>query len=209
MGYHDKIDPEATPEGMLQALLRFDRHEADRLYQRLAGLSHQQKIRELIFPLLRELGDRWQAGAITVAHEHLASAWCRDKLTAMLLDLEGGPEDGPVALCAGFPCERHELGLLGLSVLLAQRGYNILYLGSDVPLADLCLASKVHEPALICVSVVMPPASEALASYARQVRQASPAGTRVVIGGVGVAHSQPPPVPGVEWRHDIEEVLGT
>lgn len=189
-----------------EALLRFDRREADRAYEEVAELPYPTLIRGLLFPVLREVGERWASGAITVAHEHYASAWCRDRLSAMLLQLRGGPVDGPVALCTTFPGDRHELGLLGLAVLLARGGHRVVWLGADVPLADLCVAALEQAPSLICVSVTLPPAPEALIGFARQLRRTAPAGARVVIGGSGVDPASLPALPGVRWVATLEEL---
>ncbi len=197
---------ETTREAITEALVRFDRRTADQRLDRASGLSFGRQVREIIFPVLRDVGDRWTSGAITVAHEHFASAWCRDQLSAMLMQLESGPTDGPVALFASFPGDRHELGLMGVAVLVALSGRRVSYLGADMPLADLCLAAQEQVPTLLCVSVSINPSVEALTSFARHLRRASPPVTRIVIGGGGVDPTKLPPIAGLEWCAALEEL---
>lgn len=196
---------ERSRGGIIDALIRFDRREADQRFERLSGLPYARQIRELIFPVLREIGQRWAAGAIDVAHEHFASAWCRDQLLAMLMHLESGPLDGPAALLASLPGDRHELGLMGKAVLLALSGYRISYLGADVPLDDLGRAARARAPALLCVSATISPGPEALASYARTLRAATPPETRILIGGAAVDRAILPEIPGLRWAASLDD----
>ncbi len=197
---------EQVRAGLTEALIAYDRREADQLFERTSGLSYARQVREILFPVLREIGERWAAGAITVAHEHFASGWCRDQLSAMLLHLESGPVSGPLALCACFPGERHELGLMGLAVLLALDGHRIAWLGADVPLADLCLAAQEQSPALLCVSIVTPVQPHLVLGFAQQLRRAVPARTRILIGGAGVDLARMPELAGVQWAGSDEAV---
>jgi len=188
---------------LFDALLVYDRVGADRTIQRLGAVSYRQQIEEVYFPLLRAAGEGWCNGEVSIAQEHYISAFCREQMVAMLLSVECGPRHGPLAVCAGYPGERHDLGLLALSVLLALRGKRILFLGADVPLDELCTLVADQDPDLTCVSVMMPRSADELASYARNLTQAS-AG-RVIIGGRGLP-GDPPRINKVEWHNSMESV---
>ena len=56
------------------ALDGMDSEAAHRSLDRvLATLSVHAALRDVVLPYLRELGDRWEAGEVTVAQEHFAS----------------------------------------------------------------------------------------------------------------------------------------
>ena len=56
------------------ALDGMDSEAAHRSLDRvLATLSIHAALRDVVLPYLRELGDRWEAGEVTVAEEHFAS----------------------------------------------------------------------------------------------------------------------------------------
>ncbi|MBK7756457.1 MAG: MerR family transcriptional regulator [Deltaproteobacteria bacterium] len=131
---------------LLEALRRYDLTTATALNERLAGLSFQQRIEQIFMPLLREVGERWAEGSLSVAQEHFASEFCREQLAAMLVSVGYGPKEGPTAICATYPGERHELALLSLAVRLALAGYRVRYLGADLPLKDLCVATRELAP---------------------------------------------------------------
>lgn len=191
-------------ERLLAALLAYDRTSADRLIKSLAAVSYRQQIEDVYFPLLRQVGAGWCRGEITIAQEHYTSAFVREQFVAMLLSLEHGPERGPLAVCAAYPTEPHDLSLLALSVILALKGYRVVFLGAQVPLADLCQLVAQQAPALVCIAVVLPPPPAELLAYAKAL--AGVATGRLIIGGAGVALTASA-VAGVEWHPTLDAIL--
>lgn len=171
---------------MLEALLDFDRAAADGLYDRLAALSFPERIEEVILPLLRAVGDCWERGAADVTQEHFLTVYVREKMEWMLGFLSSAPAAGPEAVFAGVPGERHEMGLLAVAVHLASRGWQVTYLGADVPFPDLARTLAARRPALLCGSVVLSVSRGECLELARRLREAAPPGTRVVLGGTGI-----------------------
>lgn len=192
-------DLTAISARLRDALLDYDREAAEQTLQLVAGRPYKDRIELLIFPALRDVGELWTTGDISISQEHFASAWCREKMVGMLMALGYGPENGRVVICAGFPDERHELGLLGVAVGLALQGYRIAWFGADIPAADLAQAVAQEAPAMVCVSVLQPRPCAEFERYAHTLRAAAPAGTRVVIGGAGLPVDGLPPIDGVEW----------
>ncbi|MCK6523109.1 MerR family transcriptional regulator [Myxococcota bacterium] len=171
---------------LLDALISYDLSRAVTLNERLAGLSFLQRIELVYMPLLQEVGERWADGRVSVAQEHFASEFCREQLASMLVALGYGPKDGPTAVCATFPTERHELALLSLAVRLALVGYRVRYLGADVPLKDLCGAAQDLVPRVVVVSLTMPQPQPELERYTTLLRACCAPQTRVILGGPGV-----------------------
>lgn len=169
-------------------LYTYDRSAAERVRQRLYMLSFGVCLRDVYMPLLREVGGDWEAGAACVAQEHFASAFIREHLITMMRSLAGGPSTGPSVLLAGFPHERHELGLLAVGIELALRGFRVVYLGVELPFSELGRVAIEHDPDIVALSTMVPAMSDLVASAAREVRAA--VGDRlVVIGGAGVRAS--------------------
>lgn len=199
-------DLSALASRLRDALLEYDRDGAEHTLQLVAGRPYKDRIEQLLFPALRDVGELWVNGEISISQEHFASAWCREKMVGMLMALGYGPENGPVVICAGFPDERHELGLLGVAVRLALQGYRISWLGADIPAADLADAVEQEAPAMVCVSVLQPRPAAEFEKYARTLRDAAPSGTRVVIGGAGLPPGGLPEIDGVEWVHQASHL---
>ena len=76
------------------------------------------------------LGDAWEQGKATVAHEHQLTEVLRGKMRGLLNGALGGPR-GRIVLCCA-PGERHEAGLLAVAVLLHADGWQVIYLGGGL-----------------------------------------------------------------------------
>lgn len=190
------------------ALLRFDRAQAVRLADSLATRPYTDRLHRVYFPILRDVGTEWADGKVTIAQEHYTSGFVRERYMGMLMTLGSGPPDGPVALCAGFPNDRHELGLMGLAIELALRGHRISWLGADVPMAELVRVAKERRPAMVCVSVIQPVPNDDIVSFAVEVRGALHDSVRLVIGGGVIDPGALPAVNGVTWAAHISDVTG-
>ncbi len=73
------------PKGDLRvALEAFDDVSAHVAIDRLiASLSLESFLREVVLPLLQEIGEGWERGKITIAQEHFASNLIRGRLMAL------------------------------------------------------------------------------------------------------------------------------
>ena len=107
----------------------------------------------VVIPYLRELGDLWERGEATVAHEHFASNLLRGRLAALARGWGRG--DGPLALLACAPGEWHDIPLLVFGLALRERGWRIAYFGADTPGESLVDAAADLDPALVVVSAVL------------------------------------------------------
>lgn len=91
---------------------------------------------EIFTPCLHEIGDAWYRGEIRIATEHYASAFIRGILLNLL---QAFPvySAAPMILVGCGPEEYHEIASLMLAVLLRREGYQVEYLGQDLPIDDL------------------------------------------------------------------------
>lgn len=142
---------------------------------------------EVMTPALVEVGERWARGDLPVAAEHFFSAIIRRRLLA-LLAVHPTVSSGPVAALACLPGQQHELGLLMLALFLRWAGMRVLYLGADMPVADLLQLAAKGEVNALCLSAG--PESdfstvELLLDGLRVAGREIP----VFLGGVGVARA--------------------
>lgn len=177
---------EGSTADLYRALLAFDRSGAERILPQVPQ-AYERAIADVYMPILRELGEAWERGDVTVAQEHFASAFCREMLLQMFHRLGAGPEGGTPVTCAGPPGEQHELGLLAVAVRLALRGMRVTWLGADMPFEDLCAFLARHPPKVLCLTAMHRAHAPAVSAYARQVRACAHPDTRVVVGGPGAA----------------------
>jgi DNA-binding transcriptional MerR regulator len=115
-----------------------------------AAFSLDAALTEVLIPYLRDLGARWQAGEVTVATEHFASNLVRGRLLGLARGWGRGT--GSLAMLAGPPGERHDIGLIMFGLLLRQHGWRISFLGADTPIDDLATAARSQDPAIVVLA---------------------------------------------------------
>jgi len=172
-------EPVAELRVALEAFDDISAHAAiDRL---LASLSLEAFLRDVVLPLLREIGEKWERGEFTVAQEHFASNLVRARL--MAVGRGWGRGTGRHALLAAPSGEQHDLGLVVLALVLRDRGWRVTFLGADTPVDTIVDTSRRVAPEVIVLAVLKDPGlgANTLRELPRRVR--------VVIAGSGSAPS--------------------
>src|SRR3954452_5433446 len=163
---------------MQVSLDRFDETSAQRALEKLFGTySVLTVVRDVIMPYLREVGDRWAAGHVSIAQEHFATNFLHARLLAFARGWDRGL--GPRAILACAPGELHTLGLITFGVALHELGWRITYLGADTTLAMVEEAAAHVAPDLIVVFAAMP---ERLAAIANDLQTLSHRRTTAIAG---------------------------
>ena len=130
------------------SLDRLDEQAANTALDRLfSAYTVEMVLQDVVLPYLHRLGERWEAGEISVAQEHFASNLLRGRL--MGLAQGWGQGHGPGAVLACLPGEHHELGLLVFGVALRRRGWRITYLGTDSPIGAVADTARSVLPAVV------------------------------------------------------------
>lgn len=179
--------PLDRPEALLGALVDAvgsdePAHVGALLDQAFTVLSVTTALEEVVAPMLHWIGDEWQAGRLSVAHEHAATGRVRARLESLLADRRGGPRGTAVLACA--PGEQHDVGLLMVAVVLRADGWRVEYLGPDTPLAQALEFAASLGAATLCVSATRVETLDALTEAAGVTP--SPPDVRLVVGGAGI-----------------------
>lgn len=160
------------------ALVEFDEVGAHGALDRLiASLSLETFLRDVVLPLLREIGEGWERGEITIAQEHFASYLIRGRL--MALGRGWGRGSGRHALLAAPAGEQHDLGLVVLALVLRDHGWRVTFLGADTPIETITDTSRRVAPEVVVLAMLRP-----LELPPSDVRDLA-LGPRVVISGCG------------------------
>jgi MerR family transcriptional regulator, light-induced transcriptional regulator len=134
---YETLSPEVELRDCVHAVESFDTPTlTHRLLLGWARLGPILFLERLIGPLLRSVGDAWQEGRLDVRHEHFLSERVGDLLRSLRLPFEACAH-GPIMVLATPPGEAHNLGLEMAALVLAQAGVRVLYLGTEVPLAEI------------------------------------------------------------------------
>lgn len=171
---------------LVEAAERLDPEGLERcLDEALVESSREHVLYHVVVESAREIGRRWSTGQLSVAGEHLFSAVVSSRLRSWIAALPHG-DQGPPCLCAGFPDEQHELGLLMVYYELRKAGKRVLYLGPCLPWEDLERALGQAHPRTVFLSVAREAAFEIHHFRLLEMAARNPE-TRFVVGGEGVA----------------------
>lgn len=187
----DPVDPEqratvaTLAAAYLAAVLSGDGFEAERVVRVAieAGLPEATIGGEVIAPAMRDVGERWERGELSVADEHLAT-----QLSTRIVALQRehfrmvGRRSGRRVLLLAPEGEHHVLGLEMVESVLGHAGYDVRMLGADLPLSDLGSALRRHEPAVVGLTVATGESALAVRAAVDLIRNARPS-AGVVVGG--------------------------
>lgn len=170
------------------ALLRGDEATAELVVREAIDADvGEAGIDELIIaPAMRDVGDRWEAGELSIAEEHLATEIVL-RVVALQRDAFRVARRRPeaVVLLAAVQGEHHVVGLRMAGSLLVHAGYAVKQLGADVPVSALGIALERHRPAAVGLTATMAPAALDLDASIATVQAVLPE-AGVVVGGAGV-----------------------
>jgi MerR family transcriptional regulator, light-induced transcriptional regulator len=136
---------------LAHALDHLDEPRAQGVFDRALSLTTLDTLLGgIVLPYLRELGERWQRGQISVAQEHFASALVRGRLLGLARGWGLGV--GPPAVLACLPGEQHDIGLIAFGLALRARGWRIVHLGTDTPVDVLEPIAQAVQAQIVIVS---------------------------------------------------------
>lgn len=167
-------------ERLLSAARSYDEASVQAILdEAFATFSLETVLRELMLPVLREVGTEWERGELEVGQEHFASTLLRERLLAVARLWSRG--SGQLAILACAPGERHDIGLIAFGLLLRSYGWRILFLGADTPLPALSAAVSSTSPQLVVVSTMDSALLGAHGTELRRLARSAP----LVLAGAG------------------------
>ena len=136
----------------------------------IATLSPRDAVRFVLAPALVEAGSRWHAGQLTAAQEHLLTASV-ERLVMTTMNTFQKSARGPGVVFGTLTGERHALGSLLAAFLAASQGLRCIYLGAELPPAELAEAAVRSHAAAVALSLVaaVPPIASQLAELRRRL----------------------------------------
>ena len=185
------MSPEPWPEvaPFEFALLAGDQREAMAVVDRCLddGRSLVEVELRIIQPSLHDIGERWQANQVSVAGEHLATAIAQSVMTIGLLRSSPPPMIGKRVLLACVAGNEHALGLRMVADAFQLGGWDVRYLGANVPTTAIIEHTAEWQADLVGLSVSfaqqLPIVKETIARLGARLGDDRPA---VIIGGIAL-----------------------
>lgn len=187
--------PTPWPEvsGLVEALLRGDQRAAQALMDRCLdeGRNLVDVEVHLLQPALYRIGEGWQANQVSVAQEHMASAIVQLLMTCGLLRSTPPEPIGKRILLACVEGNAHAVGLRMVADAFLLSGWDIQYLGADVPTPELVKQVIAWQPDLIGLSVSFPQQLRIVKDVTEQLKaQMGGRSPPIMVGGLAVNRFQ-------------------
>lgn len=138
----------------IAACLEFDEPKAENiLAQAFARFPLETVCLEVLREGLSRIGALWYSGEATVQQEHFASALATRRLDALIAGAPQPTREGRIIVGCP-PAEDHVFSPLLVTLFLRQRGWNVTYLGANVPQSRLEATIDSTRPSLIVLTAM-------------------------------------------------------
>jgi methylmalonyl-CoA mutase cobalamin-binding domain/chain len=191
-GEQEDDDAQSVCQAALAAIEALDAKRLQRTLE-AASLNFSPSIlTELVLvPVMRTVGARWAEGTLGIPHEHMASAIVRNLLSSIVLS-RNLPGSGPCIVIATPARQIHEMGGLVVAATAASAGWDVTYLGADLPHDAIAAAAVATDARAVALSITHPADDERLPDELRALRSALPARTVLLVGGLAsAAYAEP------------------
>jgi methanogenic corrinoid protein MtbC1 len=156
---HPPSQPITTPgtleslrQEWVEACLAFDEKKAEGLLnQAFALFPLETVITDILQYAMIQVGDQWYQNDISVQQEHFASALVQRRLNSLIAACPA-PTRSEVILIGNPPNEQHLIPILMLNLFLRRRGFGVVDLGANVPVAKFDETVGRIKPHLVILS---------------------------------------------------------
>jgi excisionase family DNA binding protein len=123
------------------------------------GLALSTLFDALIAPVLHRIGEDWKAGNLEIGEEHRITEVFRDvlyEIRSLSMTSKAQASRDSIAVVGCSEGNQHDLGAQVIRILLEQRGWQVIYLGANVPALDFATLQARHRARIVCISFVPP-----------------------------------------------------
>lgn len=145
-------DHAAVVRDLLAAFLRYDQPAAEAVIgEAFVLFGVEETANRVLRPALVEIGELWHRAEIPTTTEHFASQLVKRKLVGLIGVYDR--HDAPWTVVIGCaPEEEHEIGALLVCLFMMRQGWQVIYLGPNVPIGDLMRTVSQTHPDMVCIS---------------------------------------------------------
>ena len=173
-------------EGAMDEVVRMDPEGLERsLVDALSRMPLLVFLENFLSTLLARIGDSWHQGQLRIGNEHLATEVIKRFLTGML-----GKRNlsGPQLLVATPVEQKHEMGALMISIVAEAEGWQVIYLGPDLPATEIAAVANEKAVQAVCVSLLVKGNPQVMTAELKNLRIAVDDAIRIIAGGGAAYH---------------------
>ena len=172
------------------AVLELDGRAFEAALNRAAvALTRPVLIRQVIIPLMEEIGNRWADGSLKIINEHMASSILRSFLWDMLNAYRPPPTASKVVVATPV-AQWHELGALISAITAAEAGWAVYYFGPNLPAEEIAAAAAINRATAVALSIVYCAAEAQMLLEIKKLRRYLTEDVTLIVGGSGIRAQQ-------------------
>lgn len=177
------LAPSGLVDHLLHCIQTFQADEMERaLKEAMVRLGHQGVLCKVIAPLSHAMGEAWEKGQITIAHEHAATAFLKNFVMSASRSFLVS-DTAPRLVLGTPPGQLHELGAVLVASLASNYGWKVVYCGASVPPAELAGAVRQNNASLLALSLVFPAGDPEVVHALQELREYLPMPYPILVGG--------------------------
>ncbi len=139
-------------------------------------------LRFVVAPLAEHIGEQWRLGVLTMAQEHFFSNVA--KIFIWNLTRQYQTDAQAPRIVVGTPCgQLHDMAALMVSACAANLGWNVAFVGPNLPAHELAGAVRRFNAQCIALSLTYPEDDARLSDELLKLRQMLPEEVHVLVGG--------------------------
>lgn len=175
-------------EKCYSSVLAFDAKALESHFENaIVELGTQAFIENLLSPLLTRIGDRWRTGELRPVHEHMASSIIRS-LTYILRNNTPCPAHAPRMIVSTPIGQLHELGALLAAIIAELKGWQVTYLGANLPAEEIAAAVKYTKARAVTLSISFSSDDHVVPKELRRLRKLLGNDVALIVGGRSAAY---------------------
>ena len=172
------------------AVLAFDAKLLEAHFENaIVELGSEAFIEHLLTPLLSQIGKSWTEGELRPVHEHMTSSVIRS-LTYILRNNSPTPPNAPRMIVTTPMGQLHELGAMLAAIMAEFSGWQVTYLGADLPAEEIAIAVKYVDAQALTLSLSFASEDHLVHKELRRLKKLIGNDVALIVGGRAACHFQ-------------------
>ena len=140
-------------------------------------------------PLLTLIGERWKTGELRPVHEHMTSSVIRS-LTYILRNNNPRSVNAPRMIVSTPIGQLHELGALLAAIMAELSGWQVTYLGANLPAEEIAAGVKFTNACALTLSISFATDDHIVPKELRRLKKLIGNDVALIVGGRAAGHFQ-------------------
>jgi methanogenic corrinoid protein MtbC1 len=148
-----------------------------------AGLAPAAAYSQVLIAAQKEIGQLWHAGDVSIAEERVVTETTRELMTLIAAKYSPKTGNGRTLVAASVAGNAHDIGVRVVADLFQLAGWRCLFLGANVPAAEIARAAEAFDADLVVVTATLATQLKPLGEAIAALRLAAP-GLKILVGGL-------------------------